>query len=79
MTKYMLEKGDYVAMNNYFENTDWNSIFLNENDVDVLWDKVEHEIQVAKDKFIPTKVFKKKSINHKKKFPIPNTLLELFH
>ena len=40
---------------------------------------VESEILDARDKYIPSRIIKRKTINHKNKIPVPNTLLELFH
>ena len=66
-------------MNNYFKETNWDSIFENEQDVDILWDKLELETLSAKDKFIPKKVIKKRTLNYKTKAPIPKTLLDHIH
>ena len=79
VTKFILEKGDYLSMNKFLKNIDWQSLFNNETDVNALWDKVEKEILTARDRFIPKRIIKKSSLNYKHKIPIPNTLLELFH
>ena len=54
--KYQLDMGDCCAMNSYFKETNWDSIFVNEQDLDILWNKLELEILSAKDKFIPKNV-----------------------
>ena len=66
-------------MRQKLKNIDWNEIFKDETDVDILWSKIEHEIIKARDEFIPKKVIKKKTLNYKYKPPVPQTLLELYH
>ena len=83
ITKYMLEKGDYDKIRNHFEATDWDSFFHNDvidqAVVDEQLNKIEEVINIAKEKFIPTKTIHKKSVNYKKKFPTPQSLIDLFH
>ena len=79
ITKSMLDKGDYPAMRSFFKSADWDSIFLNESNVDVLWDGVEDVITTASNDFVPTKVIKKKTVSYKIKFPTPVSLLDKFH
>ena len=79
ITKHMLEKGDYDGMRSYLNDVDWDSFFSEEDDVSIIWDKIENEIITAKNKYIPTKTFKRKSANYKQKVPTANSLIELFH
>ena len=79
ITKFIWDKGNYIGMNDQLKNVDWDVIFKDETNVDIIWDRVEGEILDARDKFIPCRIYKKKAINHKNKMPIPHTLLELFH
>ena len=72
-----------LHIRNYFENTDWDLIFQNDiidqAVVDEQLHKIEDVINSAKEKFIPTKTIHKKSITYKKKFPTPQSLIDLFH
>ena len=78
-TVYLINKGDYPAMKNYFNEIEWDTILQDSTDVDILWESIEQEISNAKEKFVPKRVIKKQSRNYRPKFPVPNSLLELFH
>ena len=80
ITKHMLDKGDYDNLRKYLGGIEWDTLLSSsDNDVDIIWNKVENEINTAKDKFIPTKTFKRKTVDYRQKFPTPHTLIELFH
>ena len=46
-------------MRNHLKNVDWDTLFKNETDVNIIWDKLESEILDARDKFIPRRILKK--------------------
>ena len=75
---YLMNKGDYPALNKYLKDQNWDFL-LEITDVNIMWENIENIFQTARDKFIPTAVIKKSNISYKNKFPIPDTLLELFH
>ena len=79
ITKHMLDKGDYVNLRKYLDSVEWDPLLSSSDDIDIIWDKVENEINTAKNKFIPTKTFKRKTADYRQKFPTPYTLIELFH
>ena len=56
LVKFILNKGDYDGMRQKLKNVNWNDIFKDETDVDILWSKIENEIIKARDEFIPKKV-----------------------
>ena len=83
ITKDLLEKGDYPGIINFFKSTDWDTIFkkdpIDQSVVDEQLEDFENVLNTAKERFVPTRTIYRKSIHYKKKFPTPQSLIELFH
>ena len=72
--KYLLDKGDYSSMRQEVGETDWDNLLIENESVDIWWDKIENILNSAKEKFIP----KKKILNNKVKrsFVAPPSLVD---
>ena len=76
---FLMNKGDYPALKAHLKNVPWDDLLKNTTDVDEMWGNIENVLNKTKCKYIPSKIIKKKNVEYRHKFPIPSTLLELFH
>ena len=51
--KFQINKGKFEEMREYMDNIDWLNLLSDEDNVDECWIKIENEINIAKNKFIP--------------------------
>ena len=54
-----MNKGDYPALETHLKNVPWDDLLKNPTDVDGMWDNIENELNIAKCKYIPSKIIKK--------------------
>ena len=75
VTKFQIDKGDYVGMRNYMSKSkaEWDSE-LHSTNVDSCWEILDVHITNAKDIYIPKKLYKANV--SKRLFTAPPTLIE---
>ena len=67
IVKPNFDKADYVAINNFFHDTNWD-VLLTDKNVNESWDIIKDKIQHAQHTFVPNKIIN----SHKKRLnPIP--------
>ena len=71
--KYQLKLANYSGMRKHMSKIDWDVLLKDDKDVDGLWEVISSEIQIAKDKFIPKKMYKN-SNQFKRSFMVSDTL-----
>ena len=76
VTKYAVNKGDYVNMKEHMSGINWVTLLDNQEEVDIMWDRFEAEINKAKELFIPKKKFKN---SNKHIFQAGSTPLQKLH
>ena len=72
--KFIMDKGNYIAMREEIGITDWNSILSDDLSVEESWKKLEDIINYAKVKYIPIK--KTHYQSKQRKNTVPNSVLD---